>query len=131
MVDPRVQGTVTLASTGPIARKDVLSVFESVLRMSNAAIVRDGDLMKIVPVPEANGVGRVNFGAGQPGFGVSVVPSALHLGRDRRPDGGELPRATRRDPSGYDAQPAARARDDRRAPGRSRRDRRFRRGMDA
>jgi general secretion pathway protein D len=74
VVDPRVQGTVTLASTGPIARKDVLSVFESVLRMSNAAIVRDGGLVKIVPVPEANGVGRVNFGAGQPGFGVSVVP---------------------------------------------------------
>jgi general secretion pathway protein D len=74
VVDPRVQGTVTLASTGPIARKDVLSVFESVLRMSNAAIVRDGRLMKIVPVPEANGVGRVNFGAGQAGFGVSVVP---------------------------------------------------------
>jgi general secretion pathway protein D len=74
VVDPRVQGTVTLASTGPIARKDVLSVFESVLRMSNAAIVRDGGLMKIVPVPEANGVGRINFGAGQPGFGVSVVP---------------------------------------------------------
>ncbi|MGO9993088.1 MAG: type II secretion system secretin GspD, partial [Steroidobacteraceae bacterium] len=74
VVDPRVQGTVTLASTGPVARKDVLPVFESVLRMSNAAIVRDGSLMKIVPIQEASGAGRVNVGAGQPGFGVSVVP---------------------------------------------------------
>jgi len=40
VVDPRVQGNVTLASAGPIPRKDVLPAFESVLRMSNAAIVR-------------------------------------------------------------------------------------------
>ena len=50
VVDPRVQGTVTLASVGPIPRKDVLSVFESVLRMSNAAIVREGNLVKILPI---------------------------------------------------------------------------------
>ena len=42
VVDPHVQGNVTLASVGPIPRKDVLPAFESVLRMSNAAIVRDG-----------------------------------------------------------------------------------------
>jgi general secretion pathway protein D len=74
VVDPRVQGKVTLASTGPIPRKHVLPVFESVLRMSNAAIVHEGNLVKIVPVAEATGTGAVNFGAGQPGFGVSIVP---------------------------------------------------------
>jgi general secretion pathway protein D len=74
VVDPRVQGNVTLASTGPIPRKHVLPVFESVLRMSNAAIVHEGDLVKIVPVAEATGTGAVNIGAGQPGFGVSIVP---------------------------------------------------------
>ena len=51
VVDPRVQGNVTLASAGPIPRKDVLPAFESALRMSNAAIVRDGNLIKIVPSP--------------------------------------------------------------------------------
>ena len=40
VVDPRVQGSVTLASTGPISRNDVLPVFESALRMSNVAVVR-------------------------------------------------------------------------------------------
>jgi general secretion pathway protein D len=74
VVDPRVQGNVTLASTGPIPRKDVLPVFESVLRMSNAAVVHEGNLVKIVPVAEASGTGAVNIGAGQAGFGVSIVP---------------------------------------------------------
>jgi len=74
VVDPRVQGTVTLASVGPIARKDILPIFESVLRMSNAAIVRDGALLKIVPISETGGAGAITLGAGQPGFGVSVIP---------------------------------------------------------
>jgi general secretion pathway protein D len=74
IVDPRVQGNVTLASVGPIARKDVLPVFESVLRMQNAAIVRDGNLVKIVPLPEAGGTGSISVGSGQSGYGVSIVP---------------------------------------------------------
>ncbi len=73
-VDPKVQGTVTLASVGPIARKDLLPTFESVLRMQNAAIVHDGRFIKIVPLPEAPGHGSVSVGAGEPGFGISIVP---------------------------------------------------------
>src|SRR5712672_110507 len=74
VVDPKVQGTVTLGSVGPIPRKDLLSTFESVLRMQNAAIVRDGKFMTIVPIPDAAGHASVSAGAGEPGFGVSVVP---------------------------------------------------------
>jgi general secretion pathway protein D len=74
VVDPRVQGNVTLASSGPISRKDVLPAFESVLRMQNAAIVRSGDLVKIVPITEAGASGAISVGAGEPGFGVSLVP---------------------------------------------------------
>ena len=74
VVDPRVQGNVTLASTGPIPRKDVLPAFESVLKMSNAAIVRSGNLVKIVPIPEAGAGGGISVGAGEPGYGVSLVP---------------------------------------------------------
>ncbi len=74
LVDPRVQGNVTLASVGAIPRKDLLSAFESALRMSNAAIVREGSLVKIVPLAEAGGNSAVSVGAGQPGFGVSIVP---------------------------------------------------------
>lgn len=75
VVDPRVQGNVTLASAGPISRKDVLPAFESVLKMQNAAIVRSGDMVKVVPMAEAgSGGGAIRVGAGEPGFGVSLVP---------------------------------------------------------
>lgn len=74
LIDPRVQGTVTLASVGAIPRKDVLTVFESALRTANAAVVRDGNILKIVPLSETNGSGTVSVGTGEPGFGVSVVP---------------------------------------------------------
>ena len=74
VVDPRVQGNVTLASSGPISRKDVLPAFENVLRMQNAAIVRSGDLVKIVPITEAGASSAISVGAGEPGFGVSLVP---------------------------------------------------------
>ena len=73
-IDPRVQGTITLASVGPVARKDVLAAFESALRMQNAAIVRDGGFIKIVPISEASAHTSISMGAGEPGFGVSVVP---------------------------------------------------------
>jgi general secretion pathway protein D len=74
VVDPRVQGTVTLASVGPIQRKDVLPAFESALRMQNAAVVHDGKFLKIVPMSEAAEHSTISTGAGEPGFGVSVVP---------------------------------------------------------
>jgi general secretion pathway protein D len=74
VIDSRVQGNVTLASARPVQRKDVLPLFENVLRMWNAAVLREGNLIKIVPLPEAAGAGAVTFGAGQPGFGVSIVP---------------------------------------------------------
>ncbi|MGB8629534.1 MAG: secretin N-terminal domain-containing protein, partial [Xanthobacteraceae bacterium] len=73
-IDPRVQGSVTLASVGPIPRKDVLPTFESALRMQNAALVHDGSFVKIVPLGDAAAHASVSVGAGEPGFGVSVVP---------------------------------------------------------
>jgi general secretion pathway protein D len=74
VIDPRVQGIITLASAQSVSRKDVLPIFESVLRMSNAAILREDNLIRIVPLPEASGAGTTSFGTGQPGFGVSIVP---------------------------------------------------------
>jgi len=73
-IDSRVQGSVTLASVGPIPRKDVLPTFESALRMQNAALVHDGSFVKIVPLGDAAAHASVSIGAGEPGFGVSVVP---------------------------------------------------------
>jgi general secretion pathway protein D len=76
VIDPRVQGTVTLVSASAIPRKDLFAAFESVMRMSNAAVIRDGNLVKIVPLPEAVGAGgKVTLrGGGDAGFGVTIVP---------------------------------------------------------
>ncbi|MGJ4942105.1 type II secretion system secretin GspD [Bradyrhizobium sp. HKCCYLS1011] len=74
VIDPRVQGMITLASAQAIPRKDVLPVFESVLRMTNVAVLRENNLIRIVPLPEASGAGAASYGAGQPGFGVSIIP---------------------------------------------------------
>src|SRR5262249_58134540 len=73
-VDGRVQGTVTFSSVRPVARQDVLPAFESALRMQNAAIVHEGKFVKIVPMADAAGQAAISVGAGEPGFGVSVVP---------------------------------------------------------
>ncbi len=75
VIDPRVQGTVTLVSASAIPRKDLFAAFESVMRMSNAAVIRDGNLVKIVPLPEAVGAGgKVTLRGGSDGFGVTIVP---------------------------------------------------------
>jgi general secretion pathway protein D len=70
VIDPRVQAKITLASAAPVPRKDVLPVFESVLRMSNVAIVQDKNFVKIIPIADAVG----GFEPGELGFGVSVMP---------------------------------------------------------
>jgi hypothetical protein len=44
------------------------------LRACRTSIVGEGNLLKVVLIAEATGTGAVNVGAGQPGFGVLVVP---------------------------------------------------------
>jgi general secretion pathway protein D len=73
-IDPRVQGTVTLASVRPVPKADALYVLENALRMSGVALVRDRTGYRLLPAPEAGpgSIDRsVNAAAGQ---GVTVVP---------------------------------------------------------
>jgi general secretion pathway protein D len=74
-IDPRVQGTVTLASGAPVPRKDVLYVLESALRVANVALVRDGQSYRLIPAQDAVANGPIDSGqAPEPGYGISVVP---------------------------------------------------------
>ena len=52
LIDPRVQGTITLASGRPVPKGDLLYVLESALRISGAALVKDKRGYVILP---ANG----------------------------------------------------------------------------
>jgi general secretion pathway protein D len=75
-IDPRVQGTVTLASGRPVSRRDILFVLETALRVSNVAVVRDAAGYRLVPIAEATGSGNTDRigAAAEPGFGVTVIP---------------------------------------------------------
>ncbi len=73
-IDPRVQGTVSLASGRPIPKADALFVLENALRMSNVALVRERNGYRLVPATEAVGSGGLDRVSAEPGYGISVVP---------------------------------------------------------
>jgi general secretion pathway protein D len=74
-IDPRVQGTITLASGRAVSKADVLFVLENALRMSNVAMVRDRNGYRLIPAADATGNGFVDSDeATRAGYGVSVVP---------------------------------------------------------
>lgn len=53
VVDPRVKGKVTVISNTEMTEKEILEMFESVLRVHNFATVRTGKMVKIVPTQGA------------------------------------------------------------------------------
>jgi general secretion pathway protein D len=75
-IDPRVQGTVSLASGRPVPKSDILFVLENALRLSNVALVRDASGgYRLMPAGEAIGTGTVDkLASAQPGYGITVIP---------------------------------------------------------
>jgi general secretion pathway protein D len=76
VIDPRVQGTISLSSSGRVAKADLVLVLENALRSANAVMVRDRTGYRIVPSEEAIGIGptEVRGRAAEPGYGVTVIP---------------------------------------------------------
>jgi len=77
VVDPRVQGSITLATAGPVARKDMLIVLEDALHANNLSMVREAGGYRITPATDASvgTVDRAGDGRGvEPGYGVTVIP---------------------------------------------------------
>ena len=80
VIDPRVQGTVTLSSSSPLSSREVLDAFEAALRLDGAGLVITNGVAKIVALQELvdGQMGAADMaGATSPGFGVSAVP--LHF----------------------------------------------------
>ncbi|MDX6805931.1 type II secretion system secretin GspD [Terrihabitans sp. PJ23] len=75
MIDPRVQGTISLGSGRPMRKQDLPFVLENALRTSNAALLSDATGYRIVPLAEASGSGSTDYGTRvEPGHGMSVIP---------------------------------------------------------
>ncbi len=78
MLSPAVNGQVTLQTSKPIAVNDLLPTLENLLKVNGAVIVDDGELLRIVPVAEANRgnlapkVGKI--GRLKPGYEVRIIP---------------------------------------------------------
>ncbi len=53
LIDPRVQGQVTLQTSHPLAVAALVPTLETVLRMNGAALVREQGMYRIVPLAEA------------------------------------------------------------------------------
>lgn len=78
ILSPAVNGQVTLQTSEPIAVDDLLPTLESLLKINGAVIVDDGELLRIVPLAEANRgnlapkVGKI--GRLQSGYEVRIIP---------------------------------------------------------
>lgn len=64
ILDPRVQGRVTVLSSDPLDREGVRSLFYSVLNAQGFAAVNDGERLLVIPASEAKAW------ANQPGIGA-------------------------------------------------------------
>src|SRR3984885_10007251 len=75
-IDPRVQGTVSLASGRPVPKADLLFVLENALRLSGVVLVKDVQGYRLIPLGDAVGAGNLDSAEAraEPGYGISVVP---------------------------------------------------------
>lgn len=68
IIDPQVQGTVTLNTAEPIASENLLPTLELLLRMNDAAVVLQQDIYRVIPRSHADQELRI------PQIGDSGVP---------------------------------------------------------
>jgi general secretion pathway protein D len=75
-IDPRVQGTVTIASGRPVPKNQLIPVLEDALRMSNVVLVAGGaGVYRLIPAGDAQGAsGSMSADSNEPGYGISVIP---------------------------------------------------------
>lgn len=77
VIDPRAQGTITLSSGRPVAKKDMLFVLENALRANNLSLLRDPVGYRILPAGDGS-IGSVDNAAdghsAEPGYGLTVIP---------------------------------------------------------
>ena len=79
VVDPGVQGEVTMQTSRPLSQSDIVPTLEMLLRMNDAAIVMEGSVYRIVPLAKAaTGIRAPQLGdADIPlprGYSVRIVP---------------------------------------------------------
>lgn len=78
ILSPAVQGQVTLQTSEPISKAELLPTLETLLKVNGAVIVRDDKIMRVLPLAEANRgtlapkVGKIKHL--KPGYEVRIIP---------------------------------------------------------
>jgi general secretion pathway protein D len=73
VLSPKVAGKVTLQTTEPLTKEELIPALEMVLRMNNAALVKEGRIYHIEPAADAVFSAGVSQG-GKAGFQSQVIP---------------------------------------------------------
>jgi len=81
-IDPRVQGQVTVRTSGKLAREDLFPIFHQLLRNNGFAAVKSGDLYSIVPAEEGKTKILGRDLAGENHFVMNIV-KVFHVGADQ------------------------------------------------
>lgn len=79
IVDPRVNGKITLISSKPLQAKEVYQVFLSVLSLVGYSAIQNGNVVKIVPIMESGEQGTRVASRIAPGQGDEVVVRVIPL----------------------------------------------------
>jgi general secretion pathway protein D len=77
VLDPRVQGEVTVQTSRPLPKEMLLPTLESLLAANGATLLRSGGVYKILPISEAvrgNSSPRLNSARLGPGYSVRIFP---------------------------------------------------------
>lgn len=73
VLSPKVSGKVTLQTTDPLSKDELIPTLEMLLRMNNAVLIKDASIYHIEPASEA--LYSSSFAApNTPGFQVRVIP---------------------------------------------------------
>lgn len=72
VLSPKVAGKVTLQTAEPLTREELLPTLEMVLRMNNAALVKDGRIYHIEPAAEALYTSSIS--SGRSGYQTRIIP---------------------------------------------------------
>ncbi len=73
IVDPKVQGTISLRTTRPLPREALMPTLETVLRMNGIVVIKENGVFKIMPAAAARGSLSPQMG-NVAGFSMQVVP---------------------------------------------------------
>jgi general secretion pathway protein D len=78
IVDPSVQGKVTVVSSTPMSDAEIFEVFQSILRVHGFAAIDDGNVVRVVPLEQARTDGtRAGDDGSTAGAGGTIVTRVL------------------------------------------------------